>query len=532
MLESLGELLDICFEERTLGDDHGVDAWFFPEADRESLCRIADSSCPSYATIRGDQLVPCGESSNIEFSRHYALPPALAGRLIRADEAVKVMGLPHQFHNIPVVASKAGSPVWAIRESNGFYHHYVSLQIPELIEGEPLFQQFNGGQFLQLLPFLLFLRTLTEDQRWEQPPLQACFMIDDPNLHWRTYGFVDFAKIAAHARMHNYHVSFATVPLDTWFVHKPTALLFQKYRDQLSLLIHGNDHIAQELARPYSDEKLNRSLQQALRRIAEFERRSGVEVCRVMAPPHGACNERTLAEMASLGFEAACISRGSLHHHNGQATWLRTLGMNPSDIIGGLPVFPRFPLLGKCQNSILLAALLHQPIVAMGHHHDVAQGLQVLADISGFVNTLGRVHWTNMMQIARSHYAQRLNERIRLVRMFTRRIEIVVPEDTSQILVERPWLKGEKSKPLLWRLLSEGSEWKYQHPDEPIPVVPCQKIEIADELPISSFIDAKNFGNFHIWPVVRRQLTEARDRLAPFVKGFQFSQSNRVLQKK
>ena len=152
-----------------------------------------------------------------------------------------------------------------------------------------------------MLPLILFLRTLTEDQRWEQPPLQACFMFDDPNLHWRTYGFVDFAQIAAHAQMHNYHVCFATIPLDTWFVHKPTALLFQQYRDQLSLLIHGNDHIAQELARPYSDEELNRNLRQALRRIDEFERRSGVEVSKVMAPPHGACSESTLGEMAHLG---------------------------------------------------------------------------------------------------------------------------------------------------------------------------------------------------------------------------------------
>ena len=65
--------------------------------------------------------------------------------------------------------------------------------------------------------------------------------------------------------------------LDTWLIHKPTALLFQQYRDQLSLLIHGNNHIAQELARPYEDEGLNGDLQQALRRIDEFERRSGVE---------------------------------------------------------------------------------------------------------------------------------------------------------------------------------------------------------------------------------------------------------------
>jgi hypothetical protein len=65
-------------------------------------------------------------------------------------------------------------------------------------------------------------------------------MLDDPNLHWRTYGYVDYAQIAAHAKIHNYHMSFAMIPLDTWYVHKPTALLFQQNRNQISLLFHGS----------------------------------------------------------------------------------------------------------------------------------------------------------------------------------------------------------------------------------------------------------------------------------------------------
>ena len=153
-------------------------------------------------------------------------------------------------------------------------------------------------------------------------------MFDDPNLHWPTYGFIDFAQIAAHAQMHNYHVSFATIPLDTWFVHMPTAALFKQHSDRLSLLIHGNDHITEELARDYSEKERSRILLQALGRIGELEHRSGVVVSRVMVAPHGACSEKVLEEMAQLGFESACISSGSLRHYNGQATWLRTIGID------------------------------------------------------------------------------------------------------------------------------------------------------------------------------------------------------------
>jgi hypothetical protein len=343
-------------------------------------------------------------------------------------------------------------------------------------------------------------------------------MLDDPNLHWRTYGFVDFAQIAAHAETYKYHVSFAMIPLDTWYIHKPTALLFQQYRDQMSLLIHGNDHIAQELSRPFLDEELARNLLQALGRIDEFERHSGLQVSRVMAPPHGACSESTLGKMAQLGFEAASISKGSLRHDNGQATWLRTLGMRPCDIINGLPVFPRFPFSKSCHNSILLAALLHQPIIAMGHHYDLAEGLELLSELAGFINSLGNVQWNDMKGISRSHYALKPEGNILWVRMYTKHIEVCVPEGTNEIGVEQPWLRREEPLPLVWKLLLDGSEWKFQHPDEPIPVLPGQKIEIIAELPLLPFIASKKVRNYHLWPVVRRQLTEARDRIAPLLR--------------
>jgi len=518
MLDALGELLNVHFEERTFGEDAGLDAWILHEADREIQHRLALSNCPCYTVIRSDQLHPCGSSSFIEFSRHRMLPTFLTGRRIEASEAAELKSLPRYLRNVAVLASKEDAPIWAVQEVAGRLYHYVTSSIPELKDNEPLFQYFHQGQFLQLLPLILFLRSLTDDWRWEQPSLRACFMFDDPNLHWRTYGFINFKEVAMHAQMHNYHACFATIPLDTWFIHKPTALLFQQYRDQLSLLIHGNDHRAQELARSNSDEDLNSNLQQVLRRIHEFERRSGVAVSKIMVPPHGACSERTLREMAHLGFEGACISKGSLRYHNRQATWLRTLGMRPYDIIEGLPVFPRFPFSAKCHNNILIAALLNQPIIARGHHHDVSDGLQLLADLSGFVNSLGTVHWLDMKRIARSHYAQRLEGNVLLVKMFTRRIEVSVPRGIRKILVERPWLEGTESPPLAWKGLNDGSEWKLHQSDETIPVQSYQKIEIVSELSTLPLISAKNAKRFRLWPTVRRQLTEARDRLAPVIK--------------
>ena len=517
-LDALSEILDVRFEERIWGDGAGLDAWILPEADPKIQTSLVHNHCSSYTVIRSDQLVSCGSSSDIKFSQHRTLPPVLVGRRIKAAEAAELKSLPLCLNGLSVIASKGGAPIWGMREVERLQHHFVGLPIPELNEDEPLFHYFHRGQFLQLLPLILFLRSVTDVQGWEQPPLQACFMFDDPNLHWRTYGYFDFTRVAAHAQRHNYHVSLATIPLDMWLVHKPTALLFHQYRDQLSLLIHGNDHIAKEFAKSYLDKELDRRLRQTLKRVEDFELRSGVRVSRVMAPPHGACSERALGKMANLGFEAASISRGSLHRHNGNAKWLRTLGMRATDIIGGLPVFPRFPLSGSCHNSILIAALLHQPIIPMGHHEDVAEGLKLLADLAEYVNSLGTVHWAGMERIACVHYARRFDGGTFQIRMYTRRVEIPVPEGISHILPYGPRMHEAESESLAWRHLNGPSKWTVHHTDEPIPVSPSQVIEIVTALPALSSIDVTSSRDFHLWPVMRRLLTETRDRLVPVLR--------------
>jgi len=350
LLDTLGEVFNVRFENCQFGYKAGMDAWFLQDIYREDVQWISKSDRPCFAIIRNDELSRCGESSAIEFSAHSVLPSVLHCRRVENDEAAEFKALPKWLKNVLVLASKEGEPIWGIQEASGFLHHYTSLPLQELTRGEPLFQLFQGRKLFRLLPILLFLRGLVEDQRWDPPPLQACFMFDDPNLHWSRYGFIDFAGMVEHAKQFNYHVSFATIPIDTWFVHKPTASLFQKHHDRISLLIHGNDHTRHEMGKSYDEKERKRILMQALTRIVELEYRSGVEVSRVMVAPHGACSEEFLKDMSEMGFEAACISRGSLRRHNTGANFVRTFGMGAADIITGLPIFPRFPLSKSSQS--------------------------------------------------------------------------------------------------------------------------------------------------------------------------------------
>jgi hypothetical protein len=515
LFDTLGEILDLSFEERTFGDDRNVEAWIVLAADREFVSQMGRTNRPCYVVFQNQQLVPCGRSSKITFSTRPAAAAILAGREIETNEAIGLNALPRWLPNVAPVATKQESPVWAVQEAGRLRHHFVAMQVPALNDGEPLFTHFVGAQFLSLLPLWLFLQAVTEDQRWERPPLQATFMFDDPNLHWPTYGFVNFPETLQHANACNYHVSFATIPLDAWFVHPPTASLFKHNVQRLSLLFHGNDHLSDELARPYSVKRTRKVLQQALGRIAAMEYRTGLEVARVMAPPHGACSRNTLSQMAQVGFEAACVSRGSLHHHNKGDKWPLTIGMRPSDIIAGLPLFPRFALSDKCHNSILLAALLHQPIIPRAHHQDVAEGYQLLNDMATFVNSLGNVTWSDLKSISRSLYARMQDDTTLSVKMLTKRITIPIPPHISQIRIQCPSADHTVTDRFLWRNAGREPYWNSHPSQECLAVQPGTRLEVACVPGDQVSVDTNHVGMPGLIPLVRRLLTETRDRTLP-----------------
>ena len=173
--------------------------------------------------------------------------------------------------------------------------------------GARLCDRLTSGRFAALLPLVEFLRSVSAPSQFSSPRLRAAFVIDDPNLHASSYGYLRFDETRRAAREHGFHVAFATVPLDSWLARRSAAAWFKG--SELSLLVHGNDHIRRELAHDTTPARAVARLAQAQRRIARLERRSRVGVSRVMAPPHGACSRLTMATLPRVGFEALCISR-------------------------------------------------------------------------------------------------------------------------------------------------------------------------------------------------------------------------------
>lgn len=430
------------------------------------------------------------------------VPRSFWGRTIH-DCALRVLPPDIGGRSQSVLArSVTGEPVWTRLAPSR-----LAAPAPvDLEKGETLRSRLRPGRFSDVLPLLSFVRRHAETD-WTAPQASASFIIDDPNLHAMRYGFVQFRHLAQHAEANGYHVSFATIPLDLWWASQKAARLFRDSSHLLSLLVHGNDHVFRELDRTQSDCERAEALAKALRRVDRFERRYGVPIARVMAPPHGACSHATALALLRSGFEALCVSRTH--------PWLDA---EPADdvLAGSRPVHlvdDEFPLLlrhhiRQDRDELAFRAFLGQPLIVYGHHDDLANGPAILAETAAYIGGFGPVTWWSLDRIARSRFCLRHEESCLVVRPQTRLVEVAVSPTFDAISVDLP--PDGPHGPVVITTGRESFNGPGPHP------VAGGTVTISVRHPSNAGTPTADASRRPTpWPVVRRALTEARDRLAP-----------------
>jgi hypothetical protein len=452
----------------------------------------------------------------IEFSELPELDSRLQRRSLTVDG---VACLPPGIDG-ELLATVGDRPVWVQRRFAEVRHQFVGGSLTELQHGETLRDKMTLHGPFPVLPLVHFLREIAADLLYVQPPLRAAFIIDDPNLHRDSYGFItSYSSLVEHARTHAYHAVMAMVPLDARHARSSAMKLFRENEAQLSLAIHGNNHTKHELARSPSSERRLSLLAQGLNRIASFEYRTGLRVARIMVPPHSRASEASLRDLVRLGYEGVAIKRP--YPWLGSAPADRPLtGWWPADLVaGGLPVLGRYHL-QQPRDELILRAFLDQPLLLYCHHADVGRGFEELARAAALINELGSVDWGRLDHIARTNFACRRDGSTLRVRLHARRVELDVPEgvetlrlelppdydgiDHETISVDRP---GDASFSLDPRVAVQG-----------IDVTPG-KMRVA--LLHDSRVDPTAIPSPRprLWPLVRRRATTSRDRLAPYIRA-------------
>jgi hypothetical protein len=496
LLRALEQAFPLRFVDREPGDWNGLDGAlvFGVRADApDSLpCLVLEADTAS--TDGG--LIDLGTSVDLD--------PLLRGRALRDEEEGGGRGV--AVADGVVYASRERTPVWG--RPAGSATELAAVPPPELGEDESLRDLLRPGRFLAALPLLHFLRRLTAADAWSLPPLRAAFQIDDPNLHWTSYGHISYPELARDATERNYHVAMAMVPLDGWYAHRGAVRLFRERADRLSLLMHGNDHVKSELGQR-SVETGRRLVAQALRRIAAFERKSRLEVSRVMVAPHGECSDELMVAMGLTSVEALCIEWPYWWRRGREPLTGPLSGWEPGDfLVGGLPILPRHPMTSNT-DELLFRALLGGPIVMTGHQDELAGGLDVLRSAAGFVNALGDVRWMSLGAIAASNYATRREGSTLRLRPYSRFVRAQVPDGVDTLVVELPSSHESTDQETL--LIGGGA--RTVSPFAPTPVEPGA-VDVRLWRIGAREADAIPAPAWRPWPLVRRVLVESRDRLS------------------
>ncbi|MEQ1637911.1 MAG: hypothetical protein ABL903_14600 [Methylococcales bacterium] len=465
----------------------------------------------SLLSLTNAQNIPQELETEVMFADEMDVPFPFRGRKVRTM-LMQIGAVLSVSHNEKVLASSEQGPIWSVSEIDGIKSFRSALALPYISTKQNFNDVFNGGCFLEMLVLLEFIREISSDTVYYNAPLRASFIIDDPNLHWSSYGFFDYREIVRLSTKENFHVSFATIPLDTWYTHSSTADIFRENPQRISLLIHGNNHAKEELGLSYSEESRNALLGQAIYRVKRLEKKSKVPVCRVMVPPHGACSNNMLATLPKCGFESACISAGSLRFHNPDRPWVKTLGFLPSEIIEGCPVLPRWGLTGNVENTLLVAAYLGQPMILRGHHQDLKSGGGKFIEFARFINSLGSVFWSNMTDLSRLNYQWRMDGTIARIKPFGRNIMFRLPKGAAEIIIDNSEIICNDA----WQIVSVDGKQDKIKPNERFLVSELIGRQISIELNVVSqpFVPLKDdFNPTPVRLILRRLLTETRDRM-------------------
>jgi hypothetical protein len=396
----------------------------------------------------------------------------------------------------------------------------VGTPLDELSPGESLRERLTAGSFAQLLPLIQFLRDIGASS-WQRPPLRAALIIHDPNLHWHSYGYIDYRRLATETREHGYHAVIATVPLDAWFVHQGAAQIFRENSAHLSLAVHGNNHLRNELGRLQSNEEARQLLNQAIHRVQRLERKTKISVARVMVPPHEQFSVYAARALAHSRFEALCASRaypwaGDPAHPFAAAPDARAIsGWVLADFgEGALPILLRRSM--HEHDEIVLRSYLQLPILLDAHASDYDGCPDVLTKAADFVNDQGPVQWMSLPRILRSNFEYRSTGTTLEVRPFARTVVIRLPDQTTEVRVVRPPGAAEVS---FGFAVEDGVETVEVADD--FVRLGRRRIDCAAELTISMSVAVDEGTTFShratARALTRRLLTEGRDRIQPIL---------------
>jgi len=277
--------------------------------------------------------------------------------------------------------------------------------------------------FCEVVPLILYLRSAFPNAAFRPSETNACLIVDDPPLK-RRYGFLDFAEALELMDRHNFTTAIAFIPWNWRRSDCRTLRLFQSRPDRLSLVVHGCDHTAGELA-VRSAPLLDHILRTARGRMESFRRTTSVEAAAVMVFPQGRFSPEVGRALKLNGFTAAVNTEVAPSTPELNETTIADLWSIANTRYGTFPIFTRRYLHHGIEN-FAFDALLGKPCLIAAHHDIFRDHGRILVD---FVTRLNSLNWNLVWRplgqaLARSFATRGVDDETKAIQMFASSIVV------------------------------------------------------------------------------------------------------------
>jgi len=319
---------------------------------------------------------------------------------------------------MPLFACAAGDPQTFLLAGENFPD--LDQEVPR---GVSVLEYFCG-----VAPVMMFLRVACPDAVWHNDLPSACFIVDDPPLKKR-YGFLDFQKLVEAMQAARFSTSIAFIPWNFDRTEKRVAETFKAHSEQLSLCVHGCDHLRGEFG-AHDANLLQEKAARALERMARHFESSGVGFDDVMVFPQGIFSTAALRALKDCHYLAAVNT--SPYPVDAQNLSLRDLLDVAITRFSDFPLFTRrYP---KNLPELAFDLFLGKPAFLVEHHGFFREGYQSLTDtIRELYRIEPNLRWTNLAAICSQSSLKKAGpEGIVEVRFFTDRFSLRNEADRPQ----------------------------------------------------------------------------------------------------
>ena len=261
-------------------------------------------------------------------------------------------------------------------------------------------------------PFFMYLRAAARDRAWHFAGRYANFTVDDAWLI-EPYGHLNYAGLLAEMEKHNFHTTVAFIPWNFDRSRTDVVSLIRAHPERFSVCVHGDDHAHAEFSLSPASERFSEktrrkdtsAVRQALARMNEFSRLTGIPYDRVWIFPHVIGPEQILGILKENGLLATINSEAvpeGLASPTDPLFWFRNVTLS----YDSFPSIRRFAAGGGLPTAFLaIQSFLGNPILLYGHQGFFTSGIGAFDPYADRINRINpQTVWTTLGEISRHTY--------------------------------------------------------------------------------------------------------------------------------